>query len=89
MRIAIISFWKLIPKVIVLLVGTFILDGFFAIILVKMYKEDSYYCDGHSSPYFVDTIHDCLNWGGNWIQTKMNMANYVQSLVYLYLLATC
>jgi hypothetical protein len=49
MRIAIISFSKLVPKVAVLLIGTFVMEGFFAIILVKLYKNDWYHCDGQAA----------------------------------------
>lgn len=57
MRITIIGFWKLLPKVINLLIGTLLLYGFFAILLVKIYKNDFYYCDGHSHPNGnVDTV---------------------------------
>lgn len=48
MRITIVGFWKLLPKIANLLIGTLILYGFFAILLVKIYKSDFYFCDGHS-----------------------------------------
>lgn len=47
MRITIVGFWKLLPKVINLLGGTLLIYGFFAILLVKIYKNDFYYCDAH------------------------------------------
>ena len=56
--------------------------------MVKLYKNDWYYCDGHASPNNIVTVDDCLNWGGNWLQTKMNTSNFIQSIVYLYLTAT-
>ena len=89
MRITMTGFWKLLPKIFNLLVGTLILYGFFAILLVKIYKNDFYYCDGHASPNnIVDTVNDCFNWGGNWIQRKMNVSNIFKSMLYLFLLAT-
>jgi len=42
-----VGFWKLLPKVFNLLVITITMYGFFAIILVKLYKGDFYYCDGY------------------------------------------
>lgn len=47
MRLTMVSFWKLLPKVLNLLAITVIMYGFFAIILVKLYKDDYYYCDGY------------------------------------------
>ncbi len=46
MRLTIVSFWKLMPKVLNLLAITITMYGFFAIILVKLYKDDFFYCDG-------------------------------------------
>jgi hypothetical protein len=41
-----VAFWKLLPKIGNLLTITIIMYGFFAIILLKLYKNDFYYCDG-------------------------------------------
>ena len=88
MRITIISFGKLLPRILNLLAITLILYGFFAIVLVKIYKDDFYYCDGYHSSSHIDTAQDCFNWGGSWVQRKMNCSNFFQSLLYLFLLAT-
>ena len=29
-----------------------------------------------------------MNWGGRWVQRKMNVSNILKSLLYLFLLAT-
>jgi hypothetical protein len=55
MRITIISFGKLLPRILNLLAITLILYGFFAIVLVKIYKDDFYYCDGYHSSSHIDT----------------------------------
>ena len=47
MRMTIVAFWRLLPKVINLLAITIIMYGVFAIVLVKLYKDDFYYCDGY------------------------------------------
>jgi hypothetical protein len=57
MRITIVSFRKLLPKVFNLLVGTMLLYGFFGIILVKLYKSDFYYCDSHSASNQINDMH--------------------------------
>ena len=44
MRITLVGFRKLLPKVANLLIGTLIIYGFFAILLVKIYKNDFYFC---------------------------------------------
>ena len=49
MRLTMVAFKKLLPKVINLLAITLIMYGFFAIILVKLYKDDFYFCDGQES----------------------------------------
>ncbi len=60
----------------------------FAIILVKLYKDDYYYCDGHNSSATILTDKDCMSWGGSWIRRRMNVSNIFNSLLYLFLLAT-
>jgi hypothetical protein len=57
MRITIVSFRKLLPKVFNLLVGTMLLYGFFGIILVKLYKSDFYYCDSHSASNQINDMY--------------------------------
>lgn len=47
MRVTMVSFWKLLPKVLNLLALMAIVYSFFAIILIKLYKDDYYYCDGY------------------------------------------
>ncbi len=88
MRLTMVAFWKLLPKVINLLAITIIMYGLFAIILVKLYKDDFYYCDGHNSSATILTDKDCMSWGGSWIRRRMNVSNIFNSLLYLFLLAT-
>lgn len=88
MRLTIVAFWKLLPKMLNLLAITIIMYGFFAIILVKLYKDDYYYCDGYEEQASIVTSIDCMNWGGSWVQRKMNVSNIFSSLLYLFLVAT-
>jgi hypothetical protein len=83
-----VAFTKLIPKVVNLLLITILMYGFFAIILVKLYKNDFYYCDNYYSSSTISTKLDCLSWGGNWIQRKMNVSDFFNSVLYLFLVAT-
>jgi len=83
-----VGFWKLLPKVFNLLVITITMYGFFAIILVKLYKGDFYYCDGYDQNASILTSEDCMSWGGSWVQRRMNVSNIFQSLLYLFLVAT-
>lgn len=55
MRLTMVSFWKLLPKILNLLAITVIMYGFFAIILVKLYKDDYYYCDGYDEHATIET----------------------------------
>lgn len=88
MRLTMFAFWKLLPKVANLLAITIIMYGFFAIILVKIYKDDYYYCDGYQDEKTILTDLDCMNWGGSWVKRKMNVSNIFNSLLYLFLVAT-
>ena len=45
MRLTIVGFWRLVPKIVTLLAVTIISYGFFALVLVKFYKNHFYYCD--------------------------------------------
>ena len=36
----------------------------------------------------VKTKEDCLNWGGNWIQQRINFSNVMQSLLALFMMGS-
>lgn len=49
MRITYHSFVQLLPKVMTLFIITLLMYSYFALILVKLYKDDLYYCVNHFS----------------------------------------
>ena len=88
MRMTFHAFIQLLPKVLSLLAITIILFTYFALILVKVYKDDFYYCENYSSGATINDKNDCLNWGGNWVQRNINTANLFNSTLFLFLVAT-
>lgn len=90
MRMTVLSFMKLLPKVLTLLTVTIVMYSFFALILVKCYKNYFYSCANNyaSTGLDIKTKLDCLNWGGDWIQMSMNTANLFNSTLFLFLVAT-
>ena len=82
------AFIQLLPKVLKLLAVTIIIYMYFALILVKLYKDDFYYCTNYESTVTIVTKNDCLSWGGDWIQRDINTANLFNSTLLLFLVAT-
>lgn len=68
MRMTFLSFMKLLPKVITLLLLTILMYSFFALLLVKIYKNHFYSCSDYSaSASTIYTKWDCYDWGGDWV----------------------
>ena len=88
MRMTFHAFIQLLPKVLSLLAITLILFIYFALILVKVYKDDFYFCENYYSAATIQNKNDCLNWGGDWIQRNINTANLFNSTLFLFLVAT-
>lgn len=85
MKILIKSMRQLIPKIFKLLVSTLVIYFFFALILTKVYKGDGYYCDNSYDIDKIKTKEDCFNWGGDWVQYKLNFSNVFHSLLAIFL----
>ena len=88
MRMTFHSFVQLLPKVLTLLSVTILMYSYFALILVKTYKDDFYNCTNYDSSQEIVTKNDCLLWGGDWVQQSMNTSNLFQSLLFLFSVAT-
>lgn len=82
------AFVQLLPKVFSLLAITLIFFIYFALVLVKVYKDDFHYCENYYSGATINNKTDCLNWGGDWIQRNINTANLFNSTLFLFLVAT-
>lgn len=88
MRITYHSFVQLLPKVMTLLIITLLMYSYFALILVKLYRDDLYYCVNYHSGTHIVTQNDCLIWGGDWVQQSVNVSNLLNSTFYLFSVAT-
>ena len=88
MRITVQAMIKLMPKVFNLLLLSAFLYYYFALVLVKLYKDEYYYCVNSAEGFNVITKEDCFNYGGDWILKTMNNSNIFNALMYLFLVAT-
>lgn len=89
MRMTVLSFMQLLPKVLTLLTVTILMYSFFALILVKVYKNYFFSCqNSFSGSGSIVTKADCFDWGGDWVQMSMNTANLFNSTLFLFLVAT-
>lgn len=87
MRITYHSFVQLLPKVFTLLIITLLMYSYFALVLVKLYKDDFYTC---ISPFTtnITNYQDCILSGGDWIQQSINVGNILDSTLFLFFVAT-
>ena len=83
MRILMRSMKKLVVKFFQLLLITFIIYFYFALILTKVYQEDGYYCDNAHQGATIKTKQDCFNWGGDWVKHQINFSHVFSSLLSL------
>ena len=88
MRMTFHSFVALLPKVLTLLTVTIMMYSYFALILVKAYKDDFYNCENEYEGASISTKYDCMQWGGDWVQQSMNTANLFNSVLFLFSVAT-
>lgn len=88
MRITYHSFIQLLPKVMTLLILTLLMYSYFALVLVKLYKDDLYYCVNFQEGKQILTKNECLLWGGDWVQQSVNVSNLLNSTFYLFSVAT-
>ena len=87
MRLTIIGFAKLIPKITSFLFVASVVFGYFAVVLVKLYKDDMYECLNYAPGATINSESDCYNWGGDWVQMPINFANFGNAMLYLFLVA--
>ncbi len=67
MRFTVNGFIKLLPRMISLISLCVIIQGYFALILLKLYKNDFYECRSLDSSLTVNTKSECLLSGGDWV----------------------
>lgn len=67
---------------------TLVMYSYFALVLVKLYKDDFYICLNYYGSANIVTKNDCLDWGGDWIQQSINVGNLFNSTLYLFFVAT-
>ena len=88
MRILLRSLKQLLVKFLQLLLITFIIYFFFALILTKVYKDDGYYCDNANESATINTKQDCLNEGGDWVKHQINFSHVFSSMLSLFFIGT-
>lgn len=88
MRINLQALWNVLPKIGSLLTVIILIEGFFAILLLKIYKNEFYSCENFPEDIEIVSSADCYNWGGDWIQKNINVSNFLDSLLFLFLIAT-
>ena len=79
---------RLIPKIFNLLLVTLLVFGFFATILVRLYKQDFYKCVNFPSGITINTKSDCYSWGGDWVKEGINVESFPAALLTLFLMAS-
>ena len=67
------------PFMIVLITGVLSFFVWACVVMVRIYKDDEYYCDNAFRP--VETKQECFESGGDWIKEKLNFAS-VPSVVF-------
>ena len=88
MRILIRSLKQLFIKFLQLLLITFIIYFYFALVLTKVYQDDGYYCDNTPESATVTTKQDCFNWGGDWVKHQINFCHVFSSLLSLFFIGS-
>lgn len=93
LKIAVISLINAIPQIINALVIALLFYVLFAIFGTTYFKGRFFTCLTDNISDIVDTNKiidkwDCLNTGGDWMNSIMNFDNVLQSLASLYVLSS-
>lgn len=88
MRSCIISYSKIIPTLISFLIVILFIYGFFANIITIVYGGWLRSCVNYPSSLKIETKWDCLNWGGDWIVSPLNADNFLNSVIYIFMIAS-
>ena len=88
MKILIKSLYQLLPKLLKLLVVTFLFLLFFALIFTKVYKSQDYYCDNAYDISQVQTANDCMERGGDWVKNRVNYSTILDSMLAMFMLCS-
>jgi hypothetical protein len=88
MRLTIVSFLKLLPKIMSMLLIMFFCLCFFGMLLTHAYGASFYNCVNFEDSAKIVTEGDCYEWGGDWVQEEINASNLFDSLFYMFLIAT-
>lgn len=88
LKLVIVGYMKLLPKVLSFLILLCIFYGFFAVLLTKIYSNKFWYCANSAAGASVDTKWDCLKWGGDWVEQQVNTNDSLSALKYVMLIAS-
>jgi len=92
MKIAVESIIKSIPHIGHLLLISFMFLGLFSIIGVTFFKGLFYYCDmsnvATDQQHKIHTMWECMDYGGEWIDSQANFDNFVNGLTTFFTVMT-
>ena len=80
MKLIFQAFLSSLPLIFKLIAGTLIMSSWVAILMVKLYKDDGYYCD--NAHVAVKTKQECFEWGGDWVKYKLNHSSVVSAMLF-------
>ena len=79
MKLIFQAFVRCLPFMFVLILGFMLTPIWIDVILVKLYKDDRYYCDNAHD--IVSTKQQCFDWGGDWVRFDLNSSSVLTTLV--------
>jgi len=87
MKLSIIGFIRLLPKMIMFLGVVAIYYGFYAIVLVALYQQEDYECINYSESVSINNIQDCFYWGGDWVELPFSSKYSFMTLINLIIVS--
>ena len=86
MKLIFEAFMKYLPFLFKLAAAIIFLFTWVSIVIVKIKKNDEYYCDHAHVP--VATKQECLEWGGDWVKYKLNFSSLILGLLVGTIIST-
>ena len=85
MKLIFQAFLRCLPLIFIFTTGIVFFFTWISIMMVKVYKDDGYYCDNAYAA--VGTKQGCFEWGGDWVKEKVNMSSILE--VTFFFMAFC
>ena len=84
LKIAVSTLAHVFPNVFNIMIVSFIFYLIFGIFVVTFKKGTFYHCENYYSFDGIIYKHDCLNQGGEWVNTYMNFDNIMNAIILLF-----